>query len=353
MPTQKIVSNPSTAAMFLVVTINKGAESEVADVLTDVSALTRAVSFRHPQDNLRCVVGVGSDAWDRMFPDAPRPKHLHPFEEIRGDKHVAVSTPGDLLFHLRASRMDLCFELAKHLLRALAPNVTVQDEVHGFRYFDSRDLLGFVDGTENPEGSAALRAALIGDEDPAYTGGSYVLVQKYTHQMAEWDALPVEEQERVIGRTKLDDIEMDDDTQPSNSHVALNDLDDDENGNPREIYRDNMPFGQVGTQEFGTYFIGYAADPQITEDMLENMFIGNPPGNYDRILDFSTAITGTLFFVPPLGVLDDPDLVVETSPQDQQADEVAADVDAVDYGAAGQPEDQSLRIGSLKKINKN
>jgi putative iron-dependent peroxidase len=180
----------------------------------------------------------------------------------------------------------------------------VVDEVHGFTYFDQRDLMGFVDGTENPVGRAAEEAVLVGDEDAEFAAGSYVIVQKYLHDLTAWNALPVEEQERVIGRTKLDDMELADDVKPDNSHVALNTIED-ESGEERQIVRDNMSFGRVGDSEFGTYFIGYAADPAVTEEMLDNMFLGKPPGNYDRILDFSTAVTGTLFFAPSTTFLDD------------------------------------------------
>ena len=166
-------------------------------------------------------------------------------------------------------------------------------------------------------------------------------VQKYLDAIQAWEALSVEEQQRVIGRSKLDDIEMSDEQKPANSHVALNDLDP-VDGHKREILRDNMPFGQVGSAEFGTYFIGYAADPAVTETMLENMVIGNPPGTYDRILDFSTAVTGGLFFAPPRSFLDDPSTVTarpsataETTPDD-------------DAAPAGAPADGSLGIGSLK-----
>jgi putative iron-dependent peroxidase len=181
----------------------------------------------------------------------------------------------------------------------------VVDEVHGFRYFDERDLLGFVDGTENPSGPAAEAAVTIGAEDPTFAGGSYVIVQKYRHDMAAWDGLTVEEQERAIGRAKLSNVEMADDVKPSNSHVALNTIVEPD-GTQRQIVRDNMPFGSLGAGEFGTYFIGYAATPSVTELMLQRMFLGDPPGNYDRILDFSTAVTGTLFFVPSADFLDGP-----------------------------------------------
>ena len=300
---QPVLTPLTEAAIFLVLTVRAGAEAPVHDLLEDVAGIARSVGFRVPDGELRCVAGIGAELWDRMFA-GPRPAHLHRLAPIAGDRHVAVSTPGDLLFHLRARRMDLCFEAASQLMKRLAPHADVVDETHGFKYFDERDLLGFVDGTENPTGAAAVVAATVADEDPDFTGGTYVIVQKYLHDVAAWNALPVEQQERVIGRTKLDDIELPDDVKPANSHVALNTIVD-EDGDEKKIVRDNMPFGTVGTGEFGTYFIAYASDPGVTELMLRNMFVGRPPGNYDRILDFSTAVTGSLFFVPSADRLDD------------------------------------------------
>jgi putative iron-dependent peroxidase len=292
------VSAPLTrAAIFLVVMINPGPENRAAvrSFCADVGGLIRAVEFRDLEAGLSCVIGIGSDAWDRLF-GKPRPAELHPFREVRAGPRHAVSTPGDLMFHIRAKRMDLCFEMAAQIMARLAGAVTAIDEVHGFRYFDDRDLLGFVDGTENPRGEALIDAALIGEEDPAFAGGSYVIVQKYLHDLPGWNALSTEAQERIIGRTKLADIELDDSVKPTSAHSALNTIT--ENGKELKILRDNMPFGSVGTAEFGTYFIGYCRTPRVTEQMIENMFIGRPPGNYDRLLDFSRAVTGTLFFVP-------------------------------------------------------
>jgi putative iron-dependent peroxidase len=293
---QNILAPPAKAAIFLVVTVHSGAEDAVRDLLGDVAGLNRAVGFRNPEGELSCVVGIGAELWDRLY-DHPRPAGLHPFPVFAGATHTAVSTPGDLLFHLRATQFDLCFELAGQLMNRLAGSADVVDEVHGFRFFDERDLLGFVDGTENPRGVAAAAAVFIGDEDPAYAGGSYVIVQKYLHDLDAWNALPVEEQERAFGRHKLTDIEFPDDAKASNAHLTLNKITDPD-GTERKIIRDNMPFGAVGAREFGTYYIGYAATPDVIEQMLHNMFIGKPPGNYDRILDFSTAVTGNLFFVP-------------------------------------------------------
>jgi len=304
-PTPQMVLSPLTSAsIFLVATIEPGGETVTRDVLSEVASLQRAVGFRaEPEGRLSCVTGIGSQAWDRLF-TGPRPKELHPFRELNGPVHRAVSTPGDLLFHIRAARLDLCFALATEIMARLGSAVTVRDEVHGFQYLDKRDLLGFVDGTENPTGASASAAVLIGDEDPEFAGGSYVIVQKYVHDLEAWNALPVETQERVIGRRKLNDIELDDDVKPADSHVALTSITEPD-GTEREILRDNMPFGAVGRGEFGTYFIGYARTPAVTETMLERMFLGTQDAAHDRILDFSTPLTGSLFHIPTADFLDD------------------------------------------------
>ncbi|WP_420873435.1 Dyp-type peroxidase [Mycolicibacterium neoaurum] len=288
----------------MVATIDDGGEQIVHDALGDISGLVRAIGFRDPTKHLSVITSIGSQAWDRLF-SGPRPAELHPFIALEGPRHTAPSTPGDLLFHLRAESLDVCFELAGKIVAAMDGAITIVDEVHGFKFFDNRDLLGFVDGTENPDGPVAVSASQIGDEDPDFAGGCYVHVQRYLHDMSAWNALSVEEQERVIGRTKLDDIELDDAVKPANSHVALNVISD-EQGNELKILRHNMPFGEIGKGEFGTYYIGYSRTAAVTERMLVNMFIGDPPGNTDRILEFSTAVTGCLFFTPTADFLDDP-----------------------------------------------
>ncbi len=335
---QAIIQAPTEAAIFLVLCVNEGSETEIRAALGDVGGLIRSVGFRISDGELSCVVGIGSRLWDRMV-GGPHPAALHPFAEIAGERHEAPATPGDLLFHIRASRIDLCFELAQRLVERLGPSAQVVDEVHGFKSFDERDLLGFVDGTENPIGQAAPEATLIGEEDAHFAGGSYVIVQRYLHDLRTWDALSVAEQEMIVGRTKLSDIELPDEVKPSNSHVALNTIVE-ADGTERQVLRYNMPFGTVGDGEFGTYFIGYARDPRVLEQMLRNMFIGNPPGTTDRILDFSTAITGSLFFVPALDLLEElpPPTAISSSAEDQSEQEPPC------------PErnDPSLGIGSLR-----
>ncbi|MCB1447194.1 MAG: Dyp-type peroxidase [Rhizobiaceae bacterium] len=337
---QPVAARLSRAAIFLVVTLATGREAEgaVRKLCADLSGLLRAVGFRDLEGGLSCVFGIGSGAWDRLF-GAPRPKELHPFREIRG-RHHAVATPGDLLFHIRATRMDLCFELATQIMSRLGNRVTTEDEVHGFGYFDDRDLIGFVDGTENPVGEAAAAATIIGAEDPDFAGGSYVIVQKYLHDLAAWNRVPVAEQERIVGREKLSDIELDEAAKPSYAHNVLTNIV--ENGEQLEILRDNMPFGDIGKGEFGTYFIGYARSPHRIERMLENMFVGLPPGNYDRLLDFSRAVTGTLFFIPSASFLD------AVTPEAAPAS--AATTPEADRPQQAAPRgDGSLDIGSLRK----
>ncbi len=293
---QPVIATLTRAAIFLVVTVNSGPEHDAAvrTLCGDLAALLRAVGFRALEGRLSCVMAFGSKAWDRLFGE-PKPKDLHPFREIHG-RHHAVATPGDILFHIRAARMDLCFELATQIMSRLGSAVSTADEVHGFNYFDDRDLIGFVDGTENPVEQAAIDATIIGEEDAVFAGGSYVIVQKYLHDLDRWNTLSIEEQERIIGRTKLSDIELDDAVKPTSAHNVLTTIVED--GKQLEIVRDNMPFGDVGKGEFGTYFIGYARSPHRIEQMLVNMFVGQPPGNYDRLLDYSRAVTGALFFVP-------------------------------------------------------
>ena len=330
---QPVLAPLTQSAIFLVLTIEPDRDSYAAvrSFCGGLAGLIRAVEFRDIEAQLSCIAAFGSDAWDKLF-GHPRPAELHPFREVRAGGRHAVSTPGDILFHIRSQRMDMCFELATQIMEALGDAVSCADEVQGFRYFEDRDLLGFVDGTENPRGAVAQAAVLIEEEDAAFAGGSYVIVQKYLHDLKGWNALSTEAQEHIIGRKKLSDIELSDGVKPTSAHSALTVIV--ENGKELKILRDNMPFGQPSRGEFGTYFIGYSRTPRVTEQMIENMFVGRPPGNYDRLLDFSQAVTGGLFFAPSADFL-------ENAGDDPPGA-------AADPPAPPQAGDTSLGIGSLK-----
>lgn len=306
---QKVDAPLTSSATFLVLTVKAGddAATTVRSVIGGIDDIIKNVGFRDIDGQLSCTVAIGSQVWPRLTTQTP-PPGLHPFKEFVGAKHTAPSTPGDLLFHIRANRQDLAFELERQLLTALGDAVTVVDETSGFRYFDVRDLLGFVDGTANPVGNALAESTLIGDEDPENAGGSYVVVQKYLHTLDQWESLTTEQQEVIIGRKKANNVELDDAESGQKSHKTLSTIVVD--GVEHDILRDNMPFGSPGTSSFGTYFIGHSRYLWVIEKMLERMFIGDPPGLYDRLLDFSQAVTGGTFFAPSAnflsGLADDP-----------------------------------------------
>ncbi|KAJ5676190.1 Dyp-type peroxidase [Penicillium macrosclerotiorum] len=300
---QRVDAPLTQSATFLVVSATNKPDSisTIRGVLAGLDGLAKNVSIRDLNAQFACTVGIGSNIWDSLT-KLPRPAELHPFREVKGQKHTAVSTPGDLLFHIRSERRDICFEFERQLMDQLGDSVALVDETVGFRYFDVRDLLGFVDGTANPVGPAVPASILVAEEDTSAQGGSYIVVQKYTHDLDTWKMLSTEQQEQIIGRTKLDNVELDDAESGQQSHKTLNTIED-ENGNEHDILRDNMPFGSPGSAEFGTYFIGYTRRLWVIEKMLERMFVGNPPGLHDRILDYSKPLTGSVFFAPSASFL--------------------------------------------------
>ena len=301
---QNVTDKPGENAIFMVFSLLE--KENTIDIVKDLCdrfpVIIRSMRNRFPEHDISGVMGFGAEAWTFLFPDMPVPKELMPFKEIKGEKHTAVSTPGDLFFHIRSKKQDTCYEISRLISNALGDATVAVDEVHGFRYFDGRAIIGFVDGTENPDFDTN-KYAVIGDDEPDFIGGSYAFVQKYIHDMNKWDSLTTEEQEKVVGRRKYDDWELSDDEKPENAHNAVTNIEDEE-GNELKIVRANMPFANPAKREFGTYFIGYASTFSTTRRMLENMFIGDPVGNYDSLLDFSTPVTGTLFFVPGFDLLE-------------------------------------------------
>lgn len=299
---QSVDAPLTSCATFSVLSVasSSDAVSTARSVVAGIGDLVKNVAFRDAQAGLTCTVGIGSDIWDSLT-GIPRPEGLHPFPVVQGATHTAISTPGDIFFHIRSERRDLCFELERQLINRLGDAVSVADKTEGFRYFDMRDLLGFVDGTANPVGSDLKASAFVGEEDASVIGGSYVVVQKYLHDLKGWGSLSTVDQETIIGRTKLDNIELDDASSGQRSHKSLATIEKD--GDEYDILRYNMPFGDPSSGKFGTYFVGYSRHLWTIEKMIERMFIGDPPTKHDRLLDFSTPLTGTTFFVPSRDIL--------------------------------------------------
>ncbi|MDR2367251.1 MAG: Dyp-type peroxidase [Deltaproteobacteria bacterium] len=306
---QDVTASPGKSAIVMVLAIPDygKAKPKILDLCGKLDALVRSQLNRFPGSATGTVIAFGAEAWPRLFPDRPVPDELQPFEPIVGEKHVAPSTPGDIFIHVRSARMDVCQQLAGIISQALDGAVEPIDETHGFRNFDGRAIVGFVDGTENPTGDdtetfATIAPAKTGQAD--FSGGSYVFIQKYLHDIKGWEALPVEEQEKAIGRRKYDDLELPDGAKPENAHNAVTNIKA-EDGSELKIVRANIPFANASRGEYGTYFLGYAGKFSTTRRMLQNMFVGDPPGNADRLLDFSKAVTGTLFFAPSPDLLAD------------------------------------------------
>jgi len=277
-------------------------ESSASAVIRAVAArlgqLTREVAAKVDEPALVAAMGFGAHAWTKLF-GAARPRELAPFEALAQGARVAPATPADLFIHIHSGRFDANFVLARAIMGALGKAVRVVEEIHGFKYLGGRDLTGFVDGTENPKGDERPGVALVGDEDPAFAGGSYVSIQRFVHNLAPWEAMPRHQQEAAVGRTKDDDEEMDDETKPPSAHIARVVIE--EEGEELEILRHSLPYGTTG--ENGLYFVAYGRTPSIFRKMLERMVFADEGGHYDRLLDFTTPVTGASFFVPSLDFL--------------------------------------------------
>lgn len=301
-----VVAYPGKSVLFITLGIkdNETAVADVLDFITGFSALIRSLHGRFHDEHFNALMGIGSDAWDRLRPAKPKPKELVPFTEIKGAKHTAVATPGDLFFHIRADRQDICYEMAAMIHEILGEATYPIDEVSGFRYLDGRAIIGFVDGTENPDDERKMDYAVVGDEDPLFRNGSYAFTQKYLHNMQAWRQLSVEEQEKTIGRRRFNDIELSDEEKPQTAHNNVSKVYDAE-GNELKIVRANVAFAHPSKNEYGTFFIGYARSFAVTRQMVKQMFTGNAEGHVDRLLDFSTPVSGSLYFIPSPDLMDE------------------------------------------------
>jgi putative iron-dependent peroxidase len=295
-PQAAILPAPGTTACFLVLRVRDLARdgTDAARIAAGTPALARAVAKLAPKAKLASAIAFGSALWDVASPGR-RPRALRPFAPIENGPLRAPATPGDLLLHVTSQRADANLELALRLRAALGARAEVVEEVHGFQYLDLRDLTGFIDGTENPSGARArAEAALIGSEDPAFAGGSYVFVQRYVHDLARWNALPLAEQEGAIGRRKRDSKELSAKRKPPAAHISRVVIEED--GEELEILRHSFPYGT--TSEHGLLFVAYTRDLAIPEKMLARMYGTSGDGLHDRLMEFTRAVSGATFFAP-------------------------------------------------------
>lgn len=297
-----ITADASQDAIFL--TFNQSdatdAVAHIRRVLASLPALQADMQRQHPEAGVHLVVAIGSNYWSQLMP-AEAPEGLRPFPAMIADERLAPSTPVDLLCHIRSDRHDLNFQLAWQVRERLGDAVELVDEVHGFRYLDSRDMTGFVDGTENPEGEQRGRVALVAGEDEAYQGGSYIHLQKYVHRLPLWNRQSLKTQEDTIGRTKADNVEYASAEKAATAHTKRTALKDGE-GNSIEILRHSMPWGN--SRECGLMFASYCHTPDNFETMLRSMVEGDGQGHWDHLLRYTRAITGQAFFAPPVSALE-------------------------------------------------
>jgi putative iron-dependent peroxidase len=286
-------------AYFLTLTVAEGAERTTLNkAIRDILPSARALATKAKRARLLCTLGIGSELWDRLSP-ARRPAGLRPFRAVKANGRVAPATGGDLFLQITSGRHDLNLDLAMGLVRRLQRLATVAEEIHGFRYRDSRDLTGFIDGTENPKGKARAVAALIGEEDRPFAGGSYVAVQRYVHDLERWRRLDDREQEQIIGRTKRGSVELPKRIKPQTAHISRVVIERD--GAELQILRQSYPWGTV--REAGLYFAAYTKSLDVFDLMLARMMGTTGDGLHDRLMEFSRAVTGATFFVPSIETL--------------------------------------------------
>lgn len=292
-----LIAEASRDAIFLAYNRNHEPHSDgpIRSLLGGMPERLEQVRQLLPEAGLHLTVAIGSAYWDQLYPQA-RPALLRPFPALENGIRVAPSTPQDLLFIIRADQHDACFELAQQIQAEMAPLAELVEEIHGFRYLDMRDMTGFVDGTENPQGKDRLEVALVGDEDPAFAGGSYLHVQRYEHDLEAWSHLPLKEQEDAYGRTREDNIEYPSEQKSPYAHTKRTSLKRPD-GSSMEILRHSMPYGD--SQRKGLMFVSCCRTPEHFELMLKSMVEGDEEGRADRILEFTRAMTGAAFFVPP------------------------------------------------------
>lgn len=296
------ITDPTPFVEYLTFVIEQGSCEELQEAISNIYAIAKSISQKDGNAQLSVSFGISANGWESVFKDIPKPKNLHPFIELTNGNRKFPLTDGDIFIMIKSNRIDLNFQTAKYIRRAFLGLATLIDDIQGYKYLDNRDMIDFVDGTENPKDQERLDTVLVDDDIEIHKGGTYLIAQKYLdkNNLLPWDKEPVEYQEKVIGRTKLDNIELSDEEKPVWAHNAKSKVE--ENGEEQKMFRQNRPFGNA--MEHGTMFVGFAADPNIIEISLKQMITADKEGFYDRLLDFVEAVTGGLYFFPSAQLID-------------------------------------------------
>jgi putative iron-dependent peroxidase len=268
--------------------------------LSRLPALFDTYADRFSEANLSGVIAIGTNFWDELYPQG-RPELLRQFPEMAVEDSIAPANNYDLYIEIRGDRADVNHIVATKVCQLLADSVELVEQVRAFRFLDGRDLSGFVDGTENPQGHHRRRVALVNEEQDAdFSAGSYLHIQRYRHNLNLWNSLEVKEQEDVFSRTKVNNEEYSEENKAPTSHIKRVNLKDSD-GNSIEILRQSMPYGDMKIQ--GLFFVSYCHSPEPFELMLKSMICGDAHGHSDHLLKYTQAETGAAFFVPSLNIL--------------------------------------------------
>ena len=290
-----IIAEASSDALFITLNLDRSEINNIKTTLASTPAIIYDIQQEFPDSDLHASIGLSHRVWHHF--DSKKPNHLANFPSIKGKEVEITPTDVDLVFHIRSSRHDATYQLGKKLYSAFGSNVSLVDEVKCFKYKDNRDLTGFVDGTENPEGEQRKKVALVGNEDPDFTDGTYLNLMRFVHNLDKWEKEDLKTQEDIYGRTKKDNEEYTAAEKSVHAHTKRTALKDD-NGNAMEILRHSMPFASLTEQ--GLMFASYSKSPEPFNRMLESMIKGDEDGNTDHLMRYTTAKTGQAFFVPAI-----------------------------------------------------
>ncbi|MBA6293414.1 Dyp-type peroxidase [Colwellia sp. MB3u-70] len=295
-----VCAEPSLHGYYLLFNALDDKNLFLRKALSRLPALLDKYADRFSEANLAGVIAIGTNFWDELYPQG-RPKHLRQFPEMAMEDRTAPVNNYDLYIEIRGDRADVNHIVATKVCQLLADSVELVEQVRAFRFLDGRDLTGFVDGTENPQGHHRRRVALITDaQDAEFSAGSYLHIQRYRHNLNLWNSLEVKEQEDVFSRTKVNNDEYSEENKAPSSHIKRVNLKDSA-GNNLEILRQSMPYGDMKLQ--GLFFVAYCHSPEPFELMLKSMVAGDAHGHSDHLLKYTQAETGAAFFVPSLNFL--------------------------------------------------
>jgi len=295
-----VCAEPSLHGYYLLFNALDDKNTYIRQALSRLPALFDKYADRFSEANLTGVVAIGANYWDEFYPEG-RPKHLAPFSAMECDDRIAPANSYDIYVEVRSDRADVNHIVSTKVCELLADSVELVEQIRAFRFLDGRDLTGFVDGTENPQGQHRRKVALVNDEqDAEFSGGSYLHIQRYRHNLNLWNTLEQKDQEDVFGRTKFDNIEYSSEEKPLTAHIKRANIKD-EDGKSIEIVRQSMPYGDMRQQ--GLFFVSYCHSPEPFVAMLKSMIFGDEAGNFDHMLKYTQAESGAAFFVPSLNLL--------------------------------------------------